>query len=203
MKSFAEPGTDPARIRFGTTLLTRRQFLKLVLVAGTVAVAGCAGQEDPDGPQAPGPSPFTNSRISTLYEKIQPIPESVPDPTVLRFFTEHEAATVAALTGRILPGDADDPGAREAGVVTYIDNMLVYEEGFPEGVYRDGPQVRLYEGDEPPEDDDADVIWVAADQIGRYGYQSPLAPAEVYRMGLEAVDEYAQAEYGGDFVDLD
>src|SRR5215212_3903255 len=42
----------------------------------------------------------------------------------LIFFNELEARTVEAVAARIVPGDATDPGAREAGVVTYIDRSL-------------------------------------------------------------------------------
>ena len=49
---------------------------------------------------------------------------NVPDLTSLTFFNEVEARTVEAIAARIVPGDATDPGAREAGVVTYIDNSL-------------------------------------------------------------------------------
>jgi gluconate 2-dehydrogenase gamma chain len=42
----------------------------------------------------------------------------------LIFFNEEEAQTVEAVAARIIPGDATDPGAREAGVVTYIDRSL-------------------------------------------------------------------------------
>jgi gluconate 2-dehydrogenase gamma chain len=40
------------------------------------------------------------------------------------FFNDHEARTVDALSARIIPGDAGDPGAREAGAVVYIDRAL-------------------------------------------------------------------------------
>jgi gluconate 2-dehydrogenase gamma chain len=40
------------------------------------------------------------------------------------FFFFDEANALDALVGRIVPGDATDPGAREAGVVTYIDRAL-------------------------------------------------------------------------------
>jgi gluconate 2-dehydrogenase gamma chain len=40
------------------------------------------------------------------------------------FFFFDEANALDALVGRIVPGDASDPGAREAGVVTYIDRAL-------------------------------------------------------------------------------
>jgi Gluconate 2-dehydrogenase subunit 3 len=53
-----------------------------------------------------------------------------PQPAVLDFFTQHQAAVVEAATARIAPGPQDDPaeaghpGAREAGVTGYIGTML-------------------------------------------------------------------------------
>ena len=40
------------------------------------------------------------------------------------FFFYQEVIALDALVARIVPGDASDPGAREAGVVTYIDRAL-------------------------------------------------------------------------------
>lgn len=48
----------------------------------------------------------------------------------LVFFNEAEARDVEALAARIVPGDPDDPGAREAGVLVYIDRAV-------EGAYRE------------------------------------------------------------------
>lgn len=42
----------------------------------------------------------------------------------LQVFNPIEAETVTAVAARIWPGDDDDPGAREAGVVHYIDRAL-------------------------------------------------------------------------------
>jgi gluconate 2-dehydrogenase gamma chain len=46
------------------------------------------------------------------------------------FFNGAEATTVEAIAARIFPGDAEDPGAREADVLTYIDRSLggAYQE---------------------------------------------------------------------------
>src|SRR5213082_1917760 len=61
-------------------------------------------------------------------------------PPKFEFFTPEEAAEVAAITARIIPTD-DTPGAREAGVVYFIDRGLAtfavddqktYREGLPE-----------------------------------------------------------------------
>src|SRR5271169_829222 len=42
----------------------------------------------------------------------------------LRFFTAGEARVIAAACERIFPSDASGPGAKEAGVVIYIDRQL-------------------------------------------------------------------------------
>ena len=44
--------------------------------------------------------------------------------TSLTFFNEVEASTIEAIAARIIPGDAADPGAREAGALIYIDRSL-------------------------------------------------------------------------------
>ncbi|HMC69649.1 MAG TPA: gluconate 2-dehydrogenase subunit 3 family protein, partial [Mycobacteriales bacterium] len=47
-----------------------------------------------------------------------------------QFFDAHQAAVVREATARLIPGPTDDPtevghpGAREAGVVGYIDTLL-------------------------------------------------------------------------------
>ena len=41
-----------------------------------------------------------------------------------QFFTPEEADTFEAIAARIWPGDEDDPGAREAGAVHYVDRAL-------------------------------------------------------------------------------
>jgi gluconate 2-dehydrogenase gamma chain len=66
------------------------------------------------------------------------VKESV-DATGLTFFYLHEADTVEAMTARIVPGDAEDPGAREAGVLAYIDRALsgAYAAEYG-GAYREG-----------------------------------------------------------------
>src|SRR3989442_7183234 len=61
-------------------------------------------------------------------------------PPKFEFFTPEEAAEIEAITARIIPTD-DTPGAREAGVVYFIDrglatfaveNQKTYREGLPE-----------------------------------------------------------------------
>jgi gluconate 2-dehydrogenase gamma chain len=189
----------------GVRRMSRRAFLRAALVStvGAVLASACdlAAQEQPTPMPTPAAAVRQAPSVGSFPDGL-PAPQVQPVPGRLRFFNQHQADTVEAFTARLLPGTPDDPGAREAGVVTYIDNVLAYDDGFWESVYREGPWPELYEGDEPPGPDTDQVIWVAADEIERYGYQSPLTPREVYEFGLAALDAYANDEYGDDFVDL-
>jgi gluconate 2-dehydrogenase gamma chain len=81
----------------------------------------------------------------------------------LRFFTEQEAAVVAAATARIFPSDESGPGAAEAGVVVYIDRQLA------------GPWGRdRYRYTQPP----------FARGVPEQGYQGAATPRQVYRGSL-------------------
>jgi len=65
-------------------------------------------------------------------------------PAQLRFLDEHQAAVVTAATARLIPGPADEPseaghpGAREAGVVHYVDLMLSAFDDDPPRIYAGG-----------------------------------------------------------------
>jgi gluconate 2-dehydrogenase gamma chain len=68
-------------------------------------------------------------------------------PPIFQFFTPEEAAEIDAIAARIIPSD-ETPGAREAGVVYFIDRALTtfavedqktYREGLP------GLQLRVRE----------------------------------------------------------
>ena len=76
-----------------------------------------------------------------------------PDPPdarcAVRYFTPSEAHILDAVCARILPGDANDPGAREAGVVGYIDCLMAVG-GFAEPVYLQPPFVA-------PDDDPQEI----------------------------------------------
>ena len=180
--------------------LSRRKFLQrsggaaaaAVGAGGTAVVADSALTQEDEA----GTPPYE-------YE-FQGVPDTPPEPPPQEFraFSEDQAAIVEALTARILPGTPDDPGAREAGVVYFIDNLLYTNSGIHEATYTAGPYARSYEGDTPPEDDDEDTIWVKASEISRYGYQAPLAPLQVYEIGLQAIYDYAREEYGGAVADL-
>src|SRR6202171_6115006 len=58
-------------------------------------------------------------------------------PPKFEFFTPEEAAEIDAITARIIPTD-DTPGAREAGVVYFIDRALTTFAVGDQKTYREG-----------------------------------------------------------------
>jgi hypothetical protein len=123
---------------------------------------------------------------------------------VRRFFTDHEAAVVEDATARIAPGPGDDPaeaghpGAREAGVVDYIDVLLgtlsfLGASGEPVGpIFAGGPWSNRHS---PGPDHMASFI--ALDPVRVIAWRRRLARWQGrYRDGVAMLDRLA----GGDFT---
>jgi gluconate 2-dehydrogenase gamma chain len=65
-------------------------------------------------------------------------PACAPSPRHWRFFTDAEATAVDAIVEQIIPAD-QDAGARQAGVVNYVDRQLAgvfrrYQETYRKGI---------------------------------------------------------------------
>jgi gluconate 2-dehydrogenase gamma chain len=184
--------------------LSRRTFLKGLGVSVAAGAAGvAAGCAQPAADQELPAVLRDRTPPELKYGAVPPMPTTPHDPNVMLTFSMEEARTVEALTARILPGTPEDPGAREAGVVVYIDRLLATSEGFAEPTYRQPPFAQVYTSPTPPESQSGvNVVWVAQAEIERYGFQAALTPREVYRIGLDAVDRYAEDEFGAPFADL-
>lgn len=177
--------------------VSRRGFLTASSVTlATTGFATIGGTIVRDASAAP-PAQATPQAMAEMQEANSPN----------EFFNLHEAATVDALVSRIMPGDANDPGAHEAGVVYAIDRALGGANlGYTLKTYTQGPFPVVAE--EPVSVEAAstrdiyDYVSVAGDQLSRYGYQSVLSPQEIYQRGIEYVDAYAQSQFRDDFVNL-
>lgn len=97
-----------------------------------------------------------------------------------RFFTPAERRCVDAITARLIPSD-DGPGAREAGVIDFIDSQLAGFYGRGERWYMRGP---------------------FAEGLETQGYQSEHPPAGLYRHAIEALDAHCEGALGAPFADL-
>jgi gluconate 2-dehydrogenase gamma chain len=105
-----------------------------------------------------------------------------PESTERLFFDEHQWATIEAAAARIIPTD-DDPGAREARAIVFIDRYL-------SGI---------------------DYVFAAADGSGFLQMDGKPAEAwreriagmqQLYREGVAELDAIAERRAGGRFRDL-
>lgn len=88
--------------------VTRREFVARMSALGAIWLAGAAAcREQADPEQTTHAMP----------------PERAAPPQELRAFTPEQAREVEAVAARIIPAD-ETPGAREAGVIWFIDGAL-------------------------------------------------------------------------------
>jgi gluconate 2-dehydrogenase gamma chain len=194
-----------------TARVSRRGFLtgsSAALASGGIATIGVAVTGVAAAPPHQSATPAAaGTPEQSAEEGDMALVEDTFGPPPIAFFNIHEAETVEAITARILPGSPDDPGAREAGVVYYIDRSLGGTNlGYTLKTYIQGPFPVVTE--EPVTVEAAssrdiyDYVNVEAEHHPRYGYQSVLSPQELYRRGLEFIDAYAQSLFEENFVDL-
>lgn len=105
-------------------------------------------------------------------------PASPRDTTNYVFFGPPAAATMIAIFDRLIPGDASDPGAVDAGAVIYTDRVL------QQAGWGSAP-ISLRQ-----------AYFAANGMPFEYGMQS------IYYAGLAAMDAYSQLQYGNIFSKL-
>jgi gluconate 2-dehydrogenase gamma chain len=97
------------------------------------------------------------------------------------YLLEPEIRFLEAAVEHLIPTDELGPGARDAGVVVYIDRQLASSWGVHGRMYRGGP-------------------WL--DGTPQQGYQSRFTPQEVYRIAISEIDQYCKAAFGRPFAQL-
>jgi gluconate 2-dehydrogenase gamma chain len=136
--------------------LTRRSFFK---AAGATAAA-----------LGTGPQALARSEPGHAHQGVA-APASAPTAEAAgtyMFFRPEEARFIEAATERLIPADANGPGALAAGVPNYIDKQLGGAWGAGERLYRSGP-------------------WQPG--LPGQGYQLPFTPAELFHNALRAIIE--------------
>ena len=114
-----------------------------------------------------------------------------------------EQAIVEAVAETMIPTDSNGPGAKEAGVIYFIDKQLAGDYGNNAKMYMQGPFIQpnqtgsitvkgiTYSGGSAP-----------ARITAGTGYQYPINLREFWRNGLTFLDAYAVSAYGGSFAGL-
>lgn len=140
----------------------RRRLLKVIGATVPATATVLAGAQGPASLPAPAHEVAGNATRDA--------------DSVALFFNHEEEITVDAIVARLIPADELGPGAKEAGVTTFLDRQLAGAFGAGANFYRQGP----FPAGTPEQ-----------------GYQLPLTPAECYRLGLAALDRACRAQYGG------
>ncbi|WP_127145493.1 gluconate 2-dehydrogenase subunit 3 family protein [Pelagibacterium montanilacus] len=151
--------------------ISRRAFIRQILMAGTVVAgfpAAALGRQYRGGEGMP----WEAGQTHTPYYGTEPG----------TFFTSAERACVDAITARLIPSDEDGPGAREAGVVEFIDRQMAGFFGRGQRWYMSGP-------------------W--PEGLPTQGYQSQFTPAQLYREAIAALDAWCETNRGGSFAALE
>ncbi|MDF7674569.1 gluconate 2-dehydrogenase subunit 3 family protein [Acetobacteraceae bacterium ESL0709] len=145
---------------------SRRTFLKqaISVVPSVTLLASASELVMSKGAQA-----ASNGRSATPYQ-----------PT---FFTPAEWAFLNAATDRLIPPNADGPGAVEAGVPEFIDRQMESGYGHGEFWYMSGPFVT-----------DVDMT---------LGYQLNYTPRDLYRAAIADIDKVCTDTHGHPFHELD
>ncbi|QAU40251.1 gluconate 2-dehydrogenase subunit 3 family protein [Bradyrhizobium guangdongense] len=132
--------------------------------------------------------PSGSSRADTISQQMPWAPGEADNPTPVsgggyQYLTHDEVAWLDAAVSRLIPKDELGPGAEELGVTLFIDRQLAGAYGRAERWYMGGP-------------------WGKGTDT--QGYQSRMTPAQLYRVGIKAVDAYCRSEFGGKpFAELD
>ena len=145
---------------------TRRQLLAATALIG-LSTAGI--------------SAAASARSYTTRPPMRP-GEVYPPPDAFRpggwlFLTPQEAATLDAITDRLIPADELGAGGKDAGCTVFIDRQLAGPYGTYEWLYMKGP--------------------FAEKPLPFQGIQSPLVPREQYRRGLAALAKHCSDTFAG------
>ncbi|MBC7779502.1 MAG: gluconate 2-dehydrogenase subunit 3 family protein, partial [Proteobacteria bacterium] len=99
-------------------------------------------------------------------------------PAGYTYLTPDEAAFIEAVVDHMIPADALTPKGTDLGIHTYIDRALASGWGKGARLYMQGP-------------------WKQG--TANQGYQLPLVPADVYRLGIAAANVQSVKAYGKPF----
>ncbi|MDQ3396468.1 MAG: gluconate 2-dehydrogenase subunit 3 family protein [Deinococcota bacterium] len=152
--------------------MSRRRFLQAIGALGLAQVMPGLEVQAQATPPLPDTMRYTPAPVPRALGSLQ---------QACTFFNPHEAAFIESAVARFIPADDLGPGALEAGVPYFIDQQLQGSFGLGAKWYLQGP-------------------WDEGTQ--EQGYQLPLSPQALYRIGIPAVEMHCEEAYGAVFTEL-
>ena len=182
--------------------ISRREFIKI----GAAAAIGA-------GVASAIEIPILENSINNDNSKIKQLQTQITQSQAFLTLNPTEQVIVEALAEAIIPTDSTGPGAKEAGVVYFIDHMLAGNYGKGGNYFLQGPFVTPQTGSLTvmgaiyPSTTKAPITYSGGTikprmQAGT-AYQYAFNPREFWRRGLVALENYCTAAKGGKFETLD
>ena len=185
--------------------VSRREFIK-------IGVAGAVGFGVASAIEIPLLESDYNPRISQLEQQNSAAQTQINQSQGFLTLNPTEQPIVEALAEAILPTDSSGPGAKEAGVIYFIDRMLAGNYGKGGNMFLQGPFV-------VPQSSSVTVIGavypsttktaitysggtIKPRQQAGTAYQYAFNPREFWRRGLVFLENYCQAAKGNNFEKL-
>jgi gluconate 2-dehydrogenase gamma chain len=182
--------------------MNRREFIKIG-AAGAIGFVAASAIE----------IPIMQNSINNDDAKIKQLQTQITQSQGFLTLNPTEQVIVEALAEAIIPTDSTGPGAKEAGVVYFIDHMLAGNYGKGGNMFLQGPFVTPQSGSVTvmgavyPNQTKSAITYSGGTinprlQAGT-AYQYAFNPREFWRRGLVSLENYCTAAKGGKFETLD
>jgi gluconate 2-dehydrogenase gamma chain len=185
--------------------MNRREFIKL-------GAAAAIGGGVASAVEIPVLTSNYNPRIAELEKQSSNMQSQYNQRQGFLTLNPTEQATVEALAEAIIPSDSNGPGAKEAGVIYFIDNQLAGNYGKGGNYFLQGPFITpqsgslTVQGAVYPSTTKTAITYSGGTITPRLqagtSYQYAFNPREFWRRGLVSLQNYCQAAKGGKFETL-
>lgn len=181
--------------------VSRREFIKIS--AAAAIGAGIASAIE---------IPLLQNVINNDNAQVKQLQSQITQNQGFLTLNPTEQVTVEALAETIIPTDSTGPGAKEAGVIFFIDHMLAGSYGKGGNYFLQGPFITPQTGSVTvmgavyPSSTKVPITYSAGTikprlQAGT-AYQYPFNPREFWRRGLASLETYCTEAKGGKFATL-
>jgi len=147
-----------------------------------------------------------NSQVSNLQTQNGNLQSELSAAQRLQGFLTLNAITeipvVEALAETILPSDSSGPGAKEAGVIYFIDRMLAGNYGKAGNMFMQGPFVHPQKGSVTVGGITYSGGTITPRLQAGTSYQYAFSPREFWRRGIASLQTYCNSAYGAKFEKL-
>ncbi len=180
---------------------SRRRFIKYG-IAGAIGVGVASAIE----------LPILNNVIQNDNNQITQLKNQLATGQGFLTLNQKERDLIEAVAETMIPSDTTGPGAKEAGVIYFIDRMLAGNYGKGGNMFLQGPFVTPQTGSVTvqgaiyPSTQKTAITYSGGTITPRLqagtSYQYGFNPREFWRRGITFLQEYANSAYGANFEKL-